>query len=104
MTKPRQAYIINVKNPSSDLAREIATIMASVTIVFRHFDHAYSNELLNHAKDLFTFFEKYKGKYDNNIIVSQTHYALKSGYTDELLWEVAWLHEATGDLSYCYMK
>lgn len=100
MTTPRQAYRIDANNPGSDLAGETAAALAAASIVFRHSDPAYSNELLNHAEQLFTFADKYRGKYDSSITVAQKYYASKSGYEDELLWAAAWLHEATGDLSY----
>lgn len=100
MTTPRQAYRIDANNPGSDLAGETAAAMAAASIVFRRSDPAYSNELLNHAEQLFTFADKYRGKYDSSITVAQKYYASKSGYEDELLWAAAWLHEATGDLSY----
>lgn len=100
MTTPRQAYRIDANNPGSDLAGETAAAMAAASVVFRHSDLAYSNELLDHAKQLFTFADKYRGKYDSSITVAQKYYASKSGYADELLWAAAWLHEATGDQSY----
>lgn len=100
MTTPRQAYRIDANNPGSDLAGETAAAMAAASIVFRHSDPAYSNELINHAKQLFSFADKYRGKYDSSITVAQKYYASKSGYADELLWAATWLHEATGDLAY----
>lgn len=100
MTTPRQAYRIDANNPGSDLAGETAAAMAAASVVFRHSDPVYSNELLNHAKQLFSFADKYRGKYDSSITVAQKYYASKSGYADELLWAAAWLHEATGDQSY----
>lgn len=74
--------------------------MVDASIFFRYFDLTYSNELLNHAKQLFTFADKYKVKYDNNIVVAHKYYASKIIYAYGLLWAVAWLHEATRDLSY----
>ncbi|GLJ38308.1 hypothetical protein SUGI_0780040 [Cryptomeria japonica] len=100
MTTPRQAYRIDANNPGSDLAGETAAAMAAASIVFRHSNPAYSNELLSHARQLFTFADKYRGKYDSSITVARKYYGSMSGYADELLWAAAWLHEATGDLSY----
>ncbi|KAJ0989335.1 hypothetical protein J5N97_007691 [Dioscorea zingiberensis] len=70
MTTSRQAYRIDVNHPGSDLAGETAAAMASASIVFKHSNPAYSNQLLKHAKQ------------------------------DELLWAAAWLYQATNDNYY----
>ncbi|CAA7402627.1 unnamed protein product [Spirodela intermedia] len=100
MTTPRTAYRVDVNNPGSDLAGETAAAMASASIVFRHSDPAYSNELLRHAKQLFQFADKYRGKYDSSIRVAQKYYRSYSGYDDELLWAAAWMYQATNDQYY----
>lgn len=52
MTTNRQAYRIDASNPGSDLAGETAAAMASASIVFRRSNPAYSNQLINHAKQV----------------------------------------------------
>lgn len=54
MSKPCQAYRIDANNPSLDIVREITATMDSTPIVFKHSDHTYSNELLNHSKYFFS--------------------------------------------------
>lgn len=100
MTTSRQAYRIDVNHPGSDLAGETAAAMASASIVFRSSNPSYSNQLLTHAKQLFEFADKYRGKYDSSINVAQKFYESYSGYDDELLWAAAWLYQATNDRSY----
>lgn len=100
MTTPRQAYKIDTNNPGSDLAGETAASMAAASIVFRQSTPDYSNDLLGHAKQLFEFADKYRGKYDSSITIVRKYYGSISGYADELLWAAAWLHEATGDQYY----
>ncbi|KAJ6821813.1 endoglucanase 6-like [Iris pallida] len=100
MTTSRRAYRIDTSHPGSDLAGETAAAMASASMVFRHHNPAYSNELLNHAKQLFKFADKYRGKYDSSITVAQKYYRSVSGYADELLWAAAWLYQATNDHYY----
>ncbi|KAH0450496.1 hypothetical protein IEQ34_021188 [Dendrobium chrysotoxum] len=100
MTTNRQAYRIDTAHPGSDLAGETAAAMAAASIVFRRSDPAYSNQLLDHAKQLFDFADKYRGKYDFSISVVQKYYRSVSGYGDELLWAAAWLHEATDEPYY----
>ncbi|KAK9143994.1 hypothetical protein Syun_013394 [Stephania yunnanensis] len=100
MTTDRHAYKIDVNNPGSDLAGETAAAMAAASVVFRHSNPSYSNELLTHAKQLFEFADKYRGKYDSTITLARKYYQSFSGYDDELLWAAAWLYQATDDEYY----
>ncbi|KAF6173020.1 hypothetical protein GIB67_006396 [Kingdonia uniflora] len=100
MTTDRQAYKIDTNNPGSDLAGETAAAMAAASLVFRHSNPAYANELLSHATQLFDFADKYRGKYDISIRVARKYYQSYSGYDDELLWAAAWMHQATNDQYY----
>ncbi|OVA01951.1 Glycoside hydrolase [Macleaya cordata] len=100
MTTDRRAYRIDTSKPGSDLAGETAAAMAAASIVFRHSDPSYSNELITHAKQLFDFADKYRGKYDSSISVARKYYQSYSGYGDELLWAAAWMYQATNDQYY----
>ncbi|XP_059641533.1 endoglucanase 6-like [Cornus florida] len=100
MTTSRQAYKIDPSNPGSDLAGETAAAMAAASVVFRHQNPSYANELLTRAQQLFEFADKYRGKYDSSITVAQKYYRSVSGYGDELLWAAAWLYEATDNQYY----
>ena len=55
----RPAWKIDSNNPGTDLACETAAALASASILFKNVDSAYSEELLNHAIQLFEFGEKY---------------------------------------------
>ncbi|PIA34653.1 hypothetical protein AQUCO_03700141v1 [Aquilegia coerulea] len=100
MTTDRHAYRIDPNNPGSDLAGETAAAMAAASIVFRRHNPAYSNQLLSHAKQLFYFADKYRGKYDSSIRVAQKYYQSYSGYADELLWAAGWMYQATNEQYY----
>ncbi|TMW84499.1 hypothetical protein EJD97_025051 [Solanum chilense] len=100
MTTSRAAYRIDPNHPGSDLAGETAAAMAAASIVFRRYNPGYSNELLNHAHQLFEFADKYRGKYDSSITVAQKYYRSVSGYADELLWGAAWLYKASNNQFY----
>ncbi|KAA8528240.1 hypothetical protein F0562_035509 [Nyssa sinensis] len=100
MTTSRQGYKIDTNNPGSDLAGETAAAMAAASIVFRRYNPSYANELLTHARQLFEFADKYRGKYDSSITVAQKYYRSVSGYADELLWAAAWLYKATNNQHY----
>ncbi|KAM5585475.1 endoglucanase 11-like [Rosa sericea] len=100
MTTSRQAYKVDEKNPGSDVAGETAAAMAAAAIVFRKTNPHYSGLLLDHAKQLFEFGDKYRGKYDESIKVVKGHYTSWSGYMDELLWAAMWLYKATNNEDY----
>ncbi|XP_015973035.1 endoglucanase 11-like [Arachis duranensis] len=95
MTTSRRAYKVDANNPGSDVAGETAAALAAASIVFRRTNPHYSQLLLHHAKQLFEFGEKYKGKYDESVGVAKRYYASVSGYMDELLWAAIWLYRAT---------
>ncbi|KAK6926466.1 Glycoside hydrolase family 9 [Dillenia turbinata] len=99
MTTPRTAFKIDKDHPGSDLAGETAAALAAASIALKPSKPAYSKTLLNHAKQLFDFANKYRGQYQNSIPGVGEFYS-SSGYEDELLWAAAWLHRATGDSQY----
>ncbi|CAN6447095.1 unnamed protein product [Victoria cruziana] len=100
MTTSRHAYKIDAEHPGSDLAGETAAAMASASMVFKKINPHYSHLLLHHAQELFTFADKYRGKYDESMEIVENYYASVSGYKDELLWAALWLHQATGNGDY----
>ncbi|KAL4038978.1 hypothetical protein IC575_002620 [Cucumis melo] len=99
MTTPRTAFKIDESHPGSDLAGETAAALAAASIAFKTYNSAYSNLLLVHAKELFTFADTFRGLYDDSIPCASGFYT-SSGYWDELLWAAAWLFRATGDEYY----
>ncbi|BAT91095.1 hypothetical protein VIGAN_06240200 [Vigna angularis var. angularis] len=99
MTTSRGAYKIDEQHPGSDLAGETAAALAAAALAFRPYNSSYSGLLLVHAKQLFTFADRFRGLYDDSISSAQQFYT-SSGYSDELLWAATWLHLATGDKYY----
>ncbi|KAL7163109.1 hypothetical protein ACSBR2_039245 [Camellia fascicularis] len=99
MTTPRTAYRLDPSNPGSDLAGETAAALAAASIVFKPYNSSYSNLLLVHAKQLFSFANTFRGYYDDSIACAKQFYT-SSGYSDELLWAAAWLFRATNDEYY----
>ena len=96
MTIPRPAFKIDQKKPGSDLAGETAAAMAAGSIAFRKWNPGYSRTLLRHAKELYEFADKYRGKYSDSISQANDFYK-SSSYQDELAWAAAWLYKATKD-------
>ncbi|KAK4437160.1 Endoglucanase 5 [Sesamum alatum] len=96
MTTPRMAYKLDPEHPGSDLAGETAAALAAASLAFKPYDSAYSSLLLVHAKQLFSFANRFRGFYDDSIGSAKQFYT-STGYSDELLWAATWLHRATND-------
>ncbi|KAK6148446.1 hypothetical protein DH2020_019358 [Rehmannia glutinosa] len=99
MTTPRTAYKLDPEHPGSDLAGETAAALAAASLAFKPYDSTYSNLLLVHAKQLFSFANRFRGFYDDSIGSAKQFYT-SSGYSDELLWAATWLYRATNDEYY----
>ncbi|XP_077219615.1 glycosyl hydrolase 9C1 [Tasmannia lanceolata] len=100
MTTPRTAYKIDPNQPGSDLAGETAAAMAAASVAFHPYNSTYSQLLLLHAKQLFSFADTFRGPYVDSITVARKYYPSSTGYSDELLWAATWLFRATGDEYY----
>ena len=96
----RPAYKIDTTHPGTDLAAETAAAMAAASIVFATDDPTYSATLKNHAIQLYSFAENYRGSYSDSITDAANYYKSYSGYNDELVWGAIWLYRATNDASY----
>ncbi|CAH9094251.1 unnamed protein product [Cuscuta epithymum] len=99
MTEKRPLIQINASVPGTEVAAETAAAMAAASLVFKPSNSPYSSTLLRHAKQLFTFADKHRGSYSENIPNVASYYN-STGYGDELLWAATWLYHATGDQSY----
>ncbi|XWS68489.1 hypothetical protein CRYUN_Cryun04dG0095000 [Craigia yunnanensis] len=99
MTTPRTAFKLDQDHPGSDLAGETAAALAAAAIAFKPYNSSYSDLLLVHAKQLFSFADRFRGLYDDSIQCAKQFYT-SSGYSDELLWAATWLFRATGEEHY----
>ncbi|KAL5710170.1 cellulase [Ranunculus cassubicifolius] len=99
VTTQKNSYKIDDQHPGSDLAGETAAALAAASIAFWKVDRDYSDQLVQHAKQLFEFAKNHQGKYSDSIWDARTFYS-SSGFYDELLWAASWLHRATGDVLY----
>ena len=84
----------------SDLAGEIAAALAVASIAFKKTDPTYSAELLKHAKSIYSFADKHRETYTNEIVDGRSFYKSVNGFGDELAWGAAWLLRATNDSTY----
>ncbi|KAK0575986.1 hypothetical protein LWI29_010178 [Acer saccharum] len=101
MSDKRPVSQINKTSPGSDVAAETAAALAAASLVFKKSsdDTSYSEELLKHSKQLFSFADKYRGLYSASLPKVKKYYN-STGYGDELLWAGAWLYHATGEKTY----
>lgn len=99
MTENRPLTQVNKTSPGTEVAAETAAALAAASMVFKSADSSYSDVLLKHSRQLFTFADTYRGSYSESIPEVQSYYN-STGYHDELLWAAAWLFHATGDGSY----
>ncbi|XVF01790.1 hypothetical protein REPUB_Repub04eG0119700 [Reevesia pubescens] len=99
MTTPRTAFKLDQDHPGSDLAGETAAALAAAAIAFMPYNSSYSDLLLVHAKQLFSFADRFRGLYDDSIKCAKQFYT-SSGYSDELLWAATWLFRATSEEHY----
>lgn len=74
MPMKRPAYKIDAGCPGSDLAGGTAAALASASIIFKPTDSSYSEKLLAHAKQLYDFADRYRGKYSDCITDAQQYY------------------------------
>ncbi|KAL6004291.1 Esterase/lipase/thioesterase [Asimina triloba] len=101
MDTPRNVYKVSTQSPGSDVAAETAAALAAASIVFKDSDPSYSSKLLQTAKQVFDFADRYRGAYSDSLGSAVCpFYCSYSGYQDELLWGASWLHRATEETSY----
>ena len=74
MTIARPSFKIDAQNPGSDLAGEAAASLAAASMVFADSDPTYSADLLQHARDLLTFADTYRGKYSDSVSAASSFY------------------------------
>ncbi|KAI4323886.1 hypothetical protein L6164_023460 [Bauhinia variegata] len=92
----RTTYYLTAKKPGSELSSEIAAALAASSIAFKGVAPKYSHSLLNKAKQMFDFANKYRGSYNDSIgKAACPFYCDYNGYMDELVWGAAWLYKAT---------
>ncbi len=94
-TIPRPAMAVTPDKPGSDVSAASAAALASASVLFRQQgDQLYADTLLERAESLFTFADRYRGKYSDSITGVQNFYNSWSGYNDELAYGAAWLARA----------
>tara|TARA_B100001059_G_scaffold173662_1_gene173873 strand:+ start:5965 stop:8757 length:2793 start_codon:yes stop_codon:yes gene_type:complete len=90
---------LSPEHPGSEPAAEAAAFLAAASMLFSD-EPAYAAELLQHARELYSFADTHRGNYTDSIPEVASFYNSWSGYHDELTWAAAWLHRATGEQDY----
>ena len=94
-TSQRPAMAITADKPGSDVAAASAAALAAASVLFREQgDEIYADTLLNRSESLFSFADRYRGKYSDSIPSVRKFYNSWSGYNDELAYGAAWLARA----------
>ncbi len=98
MAMNRPSYKVTRDNPGSAVCAEAAAALASMSLICRDTDKAYSDLCLEHAKSLFDFANETRS--DAGYTAAAGFYDSHSGFYDELAWAGAWLYLATDDKDY----
>lgn len=93
MTK-RTSFVLNSSTPGSDVAGQTAAALAIASIIFEPTDPDYAKTCLEHAKQIFDFGDKYRGKNPLNVLYPS------GSYLDDLAWGAIWLYIKTNDSTY----
>ncbi|XP_054817174.1 endoglucanase 4-like isoform X2 [Prosopis cineraria] len=96
MDTSRRAFAVGKNFPGSEVSGEISAALAASSIVFKKHNLGYSSRLLNRARMVFEFADKYRGSYNDSLGPWVCpFYCNLGGYQDELVWGAAWLFKAT---------
>ena len=90
----RTSFKVDAATPGSDVAGQTAAALAIASIIFEPTDPTYAQTCLTHAKQLFSFADKYRGKNPLNTLYPS------GSYLDDLAWGAIWLYTKTGDSTY----
>ena len=96
---PYPSYKIDEPGPGSEVAAETAAALAAASLVFKEDDSAYSDLLLKHAIEIYSFADEFRGDYTATV-PANAFYNSFSGYKDELAWGAMWLYKITGEEKY----
>ncbi|EFA79401.1 putative glycoside hydrolase [Heterostelium album PN500] len=97
ITMDRPVYILSDTAPGTEVAMEASAALSICYMIFKDINVTYAERCLQHAQDLWTFGDTYRGVYSDSIPDAQDFYKSWSGYKDEIVWGSIWLYRATGD-------
>jgi endoglucanase len=93
-TTDRKSFWVDTKTPGSDVAGSTAAALAIASIIFEETNPEYAKTCLTHAKQLFDFGDKYRGKNPLGTLYPS------GSYKDDMAWGAIWLYIKTKDTTY----
>lgn len=90
----RKSFVLNPQTPGSDVAGSTTAALAIASIIFEKTDPEYAAKCLTHAKQIFAFGDKYRGKNPLDTLYPS------GSYIDDLAWGAVWLYLKTNDSTY----
>jgi hypothetical protein len=99
MAMARPSYKVTASNPGATVVAGTAASLAAASVVFKESNPSYAATCLQHAKELYSFGDKYQSDTGYSPAASN-FYNSGSKWYDELAWACIWLYLATNDSSY----
>ena len=99
----RRVYFADTGQPNTNLACANAAAFAALSMAFRGVDNPFSDDLLQHARDLFDFGVADKRSYGANTELPALEldlYGENNDYWDEIMIGAAFLYRATNEQRY----
>lgn len=93
-TTERTSFWVDKSTPGSDVAGSASAALAIASIIFEETDPEYAKTCLEHAKELFEFADKYRGKNPLGTLYPS------GSYLDDIAWSGVWLYIKTNDATY----
>ncbi|HEX3029966.1 MAG TPA: glycoside hydrolase family 9 protein [Clostridia bacterium] len=90
----RKSFKVDPTTPGSDVAGQAAAALAIASIIFEPTNPTYAETCLTHAKQIYDFADKYRGRNPLKSLYPS------GGYMDDLAWGAVWLYLKTKDSSY----
>ena len=96
----RKTFVCDADGGCAVVAGAMAGAFASASIIFKNDNPTYSQELLDKAKQLYEFTNKYPNDGDYPGEGQENFYKLYSPNKDQVAWGAIWLYKATNDSKY----
>lgn len=90
-------------DPATEAVAEAAAALAATSIVFKNRDKKFSEEALEHAKQLYDMAFNYRSSYQvspNPCLQNMAKLYPSNGFDDELVWAAGWMFAATDNKKY----
>ncbi|XP_070555870.1 uncharacterized protein [Ptychodera flava] len=88
---------LNTTHPGSDVAGLTAAALASSYLAFKDKNQTYADELLVHARDVYSFAFNYRAIWSDSLPVLSY---VSGSYGDDLTNAAIWMYNATGETQY----